>query len=169
MFSFPRNERHGYTHAHDALCKQTRRRRWGWEERGEDNKKLRLLLRSPAQGSDRAALGGAPIRLQTKLEPFQITERRTSRRYVSLLAANPTDSLGLRSEPPQLFGRHFSDKMADTPLPPRCALSARFLSITPGSVMLCAVCPAQVTAETFPRVSVPSSKSTTSSILTFSR
>lgn len=54
--------------------KQTRRRRGGWEERGEDNKKLRLLLGSSVRGSDTAALGGAPTTLRTEPEaPCEVT------------------------------------------------------------------------------------------------
>lgn len=46
--------------------------------------------------------------------------------------------------------------MADTPLPQRCASCTEILSVTTNSVMLCAICPVYLKAETFPRVSVPS-------------
>lgn len=48
--------------------KQTRRRRGGWEERGEDNKKPRQISQRSVQSSDSAALGRAPTTLRTQPE-----------------------------------------------------------------------------------------------------
>lgn len=155
FFFFPsRNERYGDTHAHDSLSKQTRRRRRrGWEERGRTTKSCGCSTGARSQGTDTAAVRTGPQLGQTRLKAETGEKVRRSRRQ---LAAISPDSLGLRSNRPQLFRRHFSVKMADTPLPPRCAPAHRFRSLLQIQSCCCAPFLVNPTAETFRRMSVPS-------------
>lgn len=115
--------------------KQTRRRRGGWEERGEDNKKLRLIRQSSMRSSDTAAVGRAPTTLRTEPEAQCKVTAAVDNRRLPLSAA----WLGVRAELSPQFGRHFWDKMADTPLSRRRALSAVSLLFSRAAAELRAV------------------------------
>lgn len=121
---------------------------------------------SCSSDTDTTALGTGPERGPDTTESFYNTLKTTGRLQLPSLTAILRGPLGLRSERQLLFRRHFSNKMADTPLPQRCASCTEFLPFSTNLTALCAVGPVQLTAETFRRVSILSDRLSRAPVLT---
>lgn len=112
-------------HAQWGPFRQTRRERREWEERGRTTKSCGCLSGAWLPTTHPGACKPATLLDYTRIYSLKAHEEN----YSSLFSTHSRSDRWVFS----LFRRHFSDKMADTPLPQRSASCAQTLPITANS------------------------------------
>lgn len=126
--------------------------------RGRTTKGCGCSSGARAADTDTAALSPGPPRGKSRLKSLKHIAASPGRLQRPILTAILRGPLHVRAERQLLFRRHFLDKMADTPLPQRCASYALFLLFATNSAALRAGSPLHLKTKTFCRVSVPSER-----------